>query len=164
MIDFELLTAGNEEVFSEAVEEFSPELYRYAVGIVLSGADAEDAVQNAFISLWNHRGEIRDPSAVKAYLYRCTYHAGIDIIRRKRNFLPIVKHQEEMPLSDEMYKAMKKLSPLERAIVYERAVMETAYSELADRFVLREDSIRKKYERARKKLAKYLSEKESEAE
>ena len=42
--------------------------------------------------------------------------------------------------------------------------METAYSELADRFVLREDSIRKKYERARKKLAKYLSEKESEAE
>ena len=49
MIDFELLTAGNEEVFSEAVEEFSPELYRYAVGIVLSGADAEDAVQNASV-------------------------------------------------------------------------------------------------------------------
>ena len=51
---------------------------------------------------------------------------------------------------------MSRLSAVERAIVYERAVLETPYAELAAHLGLREDTVRKKYQRARKKLAVYL--------
>ena len=66
-----------------------PELYRYAAGILLSRPDAEDAVQNAFVALWQHRSSVQDPGAVRAYLYRCTYRAAVDLIRKRRLLIPL---------------------------------------------------------------------------
>ncbi|MBR4961254.1 MAG: RNA polymerase sigma factor [Clostridia bacterium] len=156
MFDAEALLAGEETALADAIDTLSPELYRYAVGILLSAADAEDAVQNAFVALWQHRSAVQDPGAVRAYLYRCTYRAAVDLIRKSRLFLPLPEMQNPCPLSDTMKAALSKLSPAERAIVYERAVMETPYSELAVYLGLREDNVRKKYQRARLKLAAYL--------
>ena len=156
MYDADALLAGNEQALADAIDTLSPELYRYAAGILLSSADAADAVQNAFIALWKHRGSVRDPAAVRAYLYRCTYRACVDIIRMNRLFLPLPR-QDCCPLSEEMTAALEKLSAMERAIVYERAVTETPYADLAAHLGIREDSVRKKYERAKKKLAKYLT-------
>ncbi len=157
MFDAQALLMGDEIALESAIDVLTPELYRYAVGILLSSADAEDAVQSAFLSLWKHRSSLRDPNAVRAYLYRCTYHACVDIMRRSRLFMPLSHRQETDIMSDEMRSALMHLSPTERAIVYERAVMDTSYAELAQRFELREDNVRKKYERAKKKLARVLS-------
>ena len=156
MYDADALLAGDEAALENAIDALSPELYRYAAGILLSGADASDAVQNAFISLWKHRASVRDPQAVRAYLYRCTYRACVDIIRMKKLFMPLPR-PDSRPLSAEMTTALQKLSAAERAIVYERAVTETSYADLAAHLGIREDSVRKKYERAKKKLAKYLT-------
>ena len=161
MYDAQALLAGDENALADAVETLSPELYRYAVGIVLSRMDAEDAVQNAFVSLWRHRSSVKDPEAVRAYLYRCTYRACVDIIRRNKLFVPPVRQENSAmsaPLSEEMTAALSRLSPVERAIVCERAVMETPYDELAAHLGLRADNVRKKYERAKKKLARFLPE------
>ena len=156
MFDADALLAGDEAALADTIDTLSPELYRYAAGILLSSADAADAVQNAFISLWKHRASVRDPAAVRAYLYRCTYRACVDIIRMKKLFMPLPR-PDSRPLSPEMTAALRKLSPAERAIVYERAVTETPYADLAAHLGIREDSVRKKYERAKKKLAVWLS-------
>lgn len=158
MFDAQALLAGDETALADAIETLSPELYRYAVGIVLSRMDAEDAVQSAFVALWRHRSSVKDSEAVRAYLYRCTYRACVDIIRRNRMFLPLMRQESMLsaPLSEEMTAALSRLSAVERAIVYERAVMETPYEELAVHLGLRADNIRKKYERAKKKLALFL--------
>lgn len=159
MFDALALLAGDENALADAVDTLSPELYRYAVGIVLSRMDAEDAVQNAFVSLWRHRAAVKAPGAVRAYLYRCTYRACVDLIRKNRLFVTPVRQEESpmsAPLSEEMTAALSRLSPVERAIVYERAVMETPYEELAAHLGLRADNVRKKYERAKKKLARLL--------
>lgn len=156
MYDAKALLAGDESALADAIDTLSPELYRYAVGILLSAADAEDAVQSAFVTLWQHRSAVKDPGAVRAYLYRCTYRAAVDLIRKSRLFVPLPEVQNPCPLSDAMKAALAKLSPAERAIVYERAVMETPYTELAAHLGLREDNVRKKYQRARQKLAAYL--------
>ncbi len=156
MYDAAALLAGDESALENAIDTLSPELYRYAAGILLSGADASDAVQNAFIALWKHRASVRDPEAVRAYLYRCTYRACVDIIRMKKLFMPLPR-EDSRPLSEEMTAALKKLSAAERAIVYERAVLDTPYAELSAHLGIREDSVRKKYERAKKKLAAILT-------
>ena len=161
MYDAEALLAGEETALADAIDTLSPELYRYAVGILLNRPDAEDAVQNAFISFWLHRKSVRDPEAVRAYLYRCTYRAAVDLVRRSRLLMPLQQSGGTCPLSEEMKTALSQLSPAERAIVYERAVMETPYAELAAHLGLREDNVRKKYQRARKKLAAYLPRREN---
>lgn len=165
MFDAQALLAGDENALADAVDTLSPELYRYAVGIVLSRMDAEDAVQNSFFSLWKHRTAVKDPDAVRAYLYRCTYRACVDIIRRNKRFLPLSPPETSpmsAPLSEEMTAALSRLSAAERAIVYERAVLETPYDELAAHLGLRADNVRKKYERAKKKLARFLPAVETE--
>lgn len=161
MFDAEALLAGDENALAAAVDVLFPELYRYAVGILLNRPDAEDAVQNAFIALWQHRSAVKNPDAVRAYLYRCTYRAAVDLIRRNRLLMPLQQSGGMCPLSEEMKTALSQLSPAERAIVYERAVMETPYAELAAHLGLREDNVRKKYQRARKKLAAYLPRREN---
>lgn len=157
MFNAQALLMGDEAALEAAIDALTPELYRYAVGILLSGADAEDAVQSAFVSLWKHRSSLREPDAIRAYLYRCTYNASIDIIRRNRLFLPLPQQRDTDILSDTMCDALAHLSAAERAIIYERAVLDTSYAELAGRLGLREDNVRKKYERTKKKLAKILS-------
>ena len=82
MFDAEALLAGDENALAAAVDVLFPELYRYAVGILLNRPDAEDAVQNAFIALWQHRSAVKNPDAVRAYLYRCTYRAAVDLVCR----------------------------------------------------------------------------------
>lgn len=156
MFDAQALLTGDETALAAAVDALSPELYRYAAGILLNRHDAEDAVQCAFTSLWQHRESVKNPDAVRAYLYRCTYRAAVDIIRKNHLYIPILRQEEKAPLSEEMCAALSKLSPAERAIVCERAVTETPYAELAEHLGLREDNVRKKYERAKKKLAAAL--------
>lgn len=157
MFDGKAVILGDEKAFEEAIADLSPELFRYAVGILLSHTDAEDAVQNAYISLWQKRSTIRNPNAVRAYLYKSTYRACVDLMRKKKILIPVIQTQEKKPLTDELREALARLTVTERAIVYERAVAETSYSELAERLGMREENIRKKYERARKKLAKCLA-------
>ncbi|MBO5219679.1 MAG: RNA polymerase sigma factor [Clostridia bacterium] len=156
MYDAAALLAGNEGALADAIDALTPELYRYAAGILLSSADAADAVQTAFVRLWRRRADIRDASAVRAYLYRCTLRACIDIQRKRRLFVPVPQSDAPKPMSDALADALRRLSPEERAIVYERAVDDTPYAELAERLGMREATVRKKYERAKKKLAAML--------
>ncbi|MBQ8510887.1 MAG: RNA polymerase sigma factor [Clostridia bacterium] len=102
MFDAEALLAGDEAALADAIDELSPELYRYAAGILLSTADAADAVQTAFVRLWMKRKSVRDPSAVRAWLYRSTYSACIDILRRNKLFVPSPRPETEKPMSDEL--------------------------------------------------------------
>ena len=68
MFDAQALLSGDENALAGAVDALSPELYRYAAGILLNRHDAEDAVQCAFASLWQHRESVKNPDAVRAYL------------------------------------------------------------------------------------------------
>ena len=162
MFDAQALLSGDETALADAVDTLTPELYRYAAGILLSRAAAEDAGQNAFLSFWRHRTSVRTPDAVRAYLYRCTYRACVDIIRRNRLFLPLPRQEDTRVLSETMQTALSCLSAAERALVYERAVLETPYDELAAHLGLRPENVRKKYERAKKKLARLLPAVETE--
>ena len=156
MYDSAALLAGSEAALADAIDTLSGELYHYAVGILLSTADADDAVQYAFIQLWQQRHAIKNPSAIRSYLYRCTYRACAYTLRRRKRFILPPRDKTMVPMSDELTEALLALSPVERAIVYSRAVEEIPYAELAEQFELTEAAVRKKYERAKKKLAAML--------
>ncbi len=78
---------GTEEQISRLVAEYSPMLLRLACTRLRDAADAEDAVQEAFLRLLTLRPVFRDAEHEKAWLIRTTLHRAADLQKAaaKRN-------------------------------------------------------------------------------
>ena len=70
--------------------------------------------------------------------------------------------QKDGLISEELHKALMMLKPLDRALLHGIAVEEMAYKELSVVFGKSETVLRKRYERARKKLQSILNESEND--
>lgn len=66
---------------SGLVERHYAELYRYARRLSGSQADAEDLVQEAFLTLQAKGGQVRDPAARRAWLFRVVRNAYLQRVR-----------------------------------------------------------------------------------
>ena len=71
--------------FAQAATACRAAMYRVALGMLHSPADAEDAVSNAVIAAWTHLHRLREPGALPGYLMQCTIHACHAILRRKKH-------------------------------------------------------------------------------
>ena len=78
---------GTDETIRRIVSAYSDMLLRLACTRLGSSADAEDAVQEAFLRLLTARPVFRDPEHEKAWLIRTTLQRASDIRRKaeKRN-------------------------------------------------------------------------------
>lgn len=83
---------GTDETISRMVAAYSDLLLRLASARLRSTADAEDAVQEAFLRLLTARPVFRDPEHEKAWLIRTTLQRAGDIRRRAE--------QRNIPLED----------------------------------------------------------------
>lgn len=77
-------TEERNAAFAQAATGCRAAMYRVALGMLRSPADAEDAVSNAVIAAWTHLHRMRDPGALPGYLMQCTIHACHAILRRKK--------------------------------------------------------------------------------
>ena len=88
-----MASLGTDETISRVVRQYSPMLLRLAATRLPSAADAEDAVQEAFIKLLDRRPVFRDAEHEKAWLIRVTLQRAADLRR---------KIARETPLEDEI--------------------------------------------------------------
>ena len=59
-------------------------IYRYILRMMRSPAEAEDLTQETFLRACRHRDALRDPQAVRGWLYRIATHACLDRLRQRR--------------------------------------------------------------------------------
>jgi RNA polymerase sigma-70 factor, ECF subfamily len=77
-------------------EDHAPALVLLARQWCSNPADAEDAVQDAFIRAWSNKQAVRDPGA---YLFQATRSAAIDLLRkRKRDTLREISTAPPAPM------------------------------------------------------------------
>lgn len=57
------------------------DLYRYALRIVQSRIDAEDAIQNTFADLWQYRKTLDRTAPVRPYLFRAVRNHSMQLLR-----------------------------------------------------------------------------------
>lgn len=67
--------------FKELILPCRMRMYRYAHAMLHSGADAEDAVQDAYVRLWERRESLPEPANVEAYVMRTVHNICIDRLR-----------------------------------------------------------------------------------
>jgi RNA polymerase sigma-70 factor (ECF subfamily) len=75
---------AKEDVLAAVVEQYAPTLYRVAFSVLRNTADAEDAVQEAFLRVLRHRdslGEVRDQ---RVWLVRIVWNIVLDRKRRAK--------------------------------------------------------------------------------
>lgn len=74
--------------FAQTVVDCRPGMYRIALGMLRSPADAEDAVSAAVVTAYARLHALRNESALPAYLMKCTVNACRAALRKRKRELP----------------------------------------------------------------------------
>jgi len=149
--------AGLEIIMSR----YSAALLRYCHSILCDYHEAQDAVQTSFIKAYQNRDKFTgDDKDLANFLYKIAYNTCIDIIRKRKVTLELFKNERVKSnveyIPDNLKNALNMLSALDRAVIYGHAVEEMKFDELAQIHGKSAVSLRKRYERARKKLSRIL--------
>src|ERR671936_399142 len=87
---------GDGRAFEQLALHEERALYRHAARILGAGPDAEDVVQDAFLSAWRSIGSF-EGSSFRAWLFRIVTNRALDRIRarRRRPELPLDPPDDE---------------------------------------------------------------------
>ena len=153
---------GGEDELEEVINLYGEKLLRYATAILCDYHEAENVVQEVFLSAYQHRTTF-DGSNLSAWLYKITYNRSLNQLKKRGFFffseirVEAVSSVDDTGLSDETLRALRQLKPKERALLYGRIMEEQSYEELSLLSGCSPATLRKRYERAKKKLAAYLT-------
>ena len=150
---------ADERMLETVIDRYNYPLLRYCHNILCDYHEAQDALQITFIKAYQKRTAYICSQPLLPWLYRIAYTTCIDILRQRKRRQNIkmpepVKADNHIP--DNILQALLSLSPLDRALVYNRIMSEMPYDELAKIHSKSPSALRKRYQRARKKLADEL--------
>ena len=74
----------DDETFSSIVEQYTNYAYNIAYRMMNNPADADDVVQDAFLSAYRARDRFRGDAQVTTWLYRIVVNAALQKIRKER--------------------------------------------------------------------------------
>jgi RNA polymerase sigma-70 factor (ECF subfamily) len=167
-------TIAEEETLAALVSQYSGTLYRVAFSVLRNPADAEDAVQEAFMRVLRHRdtlGEVRDQ---RVWLIRIVWNIVLDRKRRAKTrpetddvselarVLPANGLSAEQIASAAQHHAhvlacVDQLPAKERQVLMLSAFQELTSVEIASVLGITESSVRSRLFRARNLMADLLN-------
>lgn len=141
---------------------FKDKLFRLAKRILISSDEAEDAVQEVYLRLWNGRSNLRNYRSPEAFAVTITKNYCLDRLKSKQaSNLTIVHNNYEAKESIErnleaeegvaiLFKIMENLPTQQRLILQMRDVEQYEFSEIAKLLESNETAVRVALSRARK--------------
>lgn len=153
--------------YNDCVKHYSDDLYRFALRYTGISEDSEDAVQDAFVVLWEKRDNVEKKEA-KGYLIRTLYHKLVDRhrqenIARKAQERLMPKQENynqhgDFELRDAMQQALDQLPDIQRQLVLLKDLEGYNYEEMSSITGLNEQQVGVYLFRARKTMKKLLEE------
>jgi RNA polymerase sigma-70 factor (ECF subfamily) len=92
----ERLRGGDPTALEGLMEQFAPRVYRLACGITHNEADAEEVVQDVFLSLFRKIDAFEGRAALGTWIYRITVNAALIKRRGKRVELEVLL-EDQLP-------------------------------------------------------------------
>ncbi len=81
------LASGDRDILALVMQREGPRLLRFALGVLGSLEEAEDTVQDTFISLWENAARWRPEARLGTWLHTVCYNRAVDRLRRRRAFV-----------------------------------------------------------------------------
>ena len=98
--DIRRFLKGDEEAFARLVREWEVRIYNLAWRMLGNREDAQDAVQDTFISVFRHLRNLRDPGSFPTWLYRIALNNCRARWRSRTPEVPIEEKDSELPVAD----------------------------------------------------------------
>lgn len=164
---------GDRNGFEVIIKTFQQPIFVYCYRMLGNTYEAEDAVQEVFIKVYEKIENYKEDISFSAWVYKIAYNHCINQIRRRKllSFIPIHNFIEQIEaennnidrildieLSIELNEALSILSMEDRSIVIFRVIEEKGYAEIGLILNKSEALVRKRYERAKRKLEVYFKE------
>ena len=125
-------------ILEQLYDQYAYALYRYALALVSSADDAEDAVQEVFVRIARETKRLDKVKNLKAYLYTATQNAAYSILRsrKRRNEtdeeIPDLSSDEKLPVESIALQESFSLLPIEqREILVLKIYDELTFDEIA---------------------------------
>lgn len=148
--------------YNECVRHHADDLYRFALRYSGDGAEAEDTVQEVFLTLWERHADIRI-EGVKGFLVKLLYRRLVDLHRHRKleqhptvDVEPAYAPSERFELRDALQQALALLPEEQRMLVLLHDLEGYSYGEIAGLTGLNEQQVGVYLWRARKTLRKQL--------
>ena len=139
---------GNQTAFSSLYRHFYPSMYFFALKATCDPEEAQECVQELFVTLWNRRQQLGDVSQVKAYLFRSLRR----LIHRRSStramettgpvsdsvsltFSPedfLIRQEDATYQQDTLAAVLNQLPPRQREAVYLKYYENLSYSQIAE--------------------------------
>ncbi|MDK1476727.1 RNA polymerase sigma factor [Streptomyces sp. 549] len=163
---------GDEEAFEVLVRRHSPVLISLGTRMLGSRADAEDAVQDAFVSAWRRLPEFRGDSAFLTWMYRIVTNRCLNLLRARRPTEQLdvlgepsapeyrsspARAAETTAAVKDLTQALAQLSPEQRACWVLRELHGLGYREIAGVVGISEQAVRGRIFRVRRYLTEAMS-------
>lgn len=169
------LKARDEHAYSELWQQSHPRLFAVAYRILRDAQEADDAVQDAFLSLVRNVGRFRGEASIQTWLYSVVCNAA-RMRRRKQKRAPLpIPHERprpDTPVAESsscpttqaarndtaalVRERIEALDPTHREILNLRAFEQLTTEESARRLGISRTAARGRYFRARAALRKAL--------
>lgn len=157
---------GDKASFQNIVTHYQKPLYRYIRYLINSTVDIEDILQEVLFKIFKNINKYKSSTSFERWIYTITYNHTMNILKqRKRSKILLfenVPEKADQPNQDnsvslDTMKALEKLSINERNLIFMRIYKDLSYKEISEIVNQSEGSLRKKYERARKKFIQYYN-------
>lgn len=139
------VVAGDIDAFVFLVDRYRDAYARFAIRMLGDRADADDALQSAFVRAYRNLAKCQDPSRFGAWLYQIVINECRTFgTRRGRRELRLVRDEAEleraladdrstdgMGLREEIQRALDELDPDQREAFVLKHVEELSYDEMA---------------------------------
>ena len=171
-----LLQQGDESAFETILRLYEKKVYTLCRRMCGNDEDAQEAAQDAFLSLWRSAKSFRGDASLSTWLYRLATNACIDLLRRnKRGGERVSLDDEEttLELVDEsplpeqalerketqrlVEKGLAALPEDYRAILLLREAEGLSYAEIAEAMHMELGTVKSRISRGRVLLRNYLT-------
>ncbi len=177
----ERLQAGDQAAYAQLVDDNASRIYRLALRMMGNEADAEDVLQETFLSAFRAIDKFEARSSLSTWLYRIASNAALMRLRRKepeqvsvdepieqddgdlipRQFFDFCCLPEDDLMRDEareeMARAVEELSPTLKSVFILRDIEGLSTQETAEALDLSISAVKSRLMRARLKLRERLS-------
>ena len=175
------IRAGDKTACDECIREHSPGVYRLAMRLMRNEAEAEDVVQETFLSAFKAIDRFDGRSGIQTWLYRIAYNASLMRLRRRRpDSVPVeeaIEPDEGAPVPRalvdwcclpeqvlekaevraEIRRAIRELPPKLRAVLVMRHLEELSTGATAKALGVSEETVKTRLRRARLRLKERLA-------
>ncbi len=161
----EQVQTGDIQAYTAIIRRFQKQIYIYCYYLLGSKEEAEDASQDIFIKGLENISNFSCTVSFSAWLYKIAHHHCIDLIKKKnkgnkfwtgfkKDYAYDQSQRQTYSYDDIIHELLEKLKVDEKRILLLRSIEGYSFDEIASIMDLKPTTVRKKYERLRKKLMK----------